>query len=171
MNFQSTRPKMYILKIRELSHDSLLAWTVSKRTCYFQRTSSQVSQYEVPRYQVYYPKLITTKFILSKLAADLEESNMWHCSWSRFQESCLSRAADSSNPTQLDHLSRRKRVQTRRLRTWVSASLKSRKKVEKESQSKQCKHPLRGSATFGYFFLLLNLESWNLACLCKIEIP
>ena len=31
---------------------------------------------------------------------------------SRLRESCLSRAVDSSNPTQLDHLSRRKRVPT-----------------------------------------------------------
>ena len=30
---------------------------------------------------------------------------------------------------------------------------------------------LRGSTTFGYFFLLLNLEAWNLARVCKIEIP
>ena len=30
---------------------------------------------------------------------------------------------------------------------------------------------LRGSNTLGYFFLLLlNLEAWNLACVCKIEI-
>ena len=28
---------------------------------------------------------------------------------------------------------------------------------------------LRGSATFGYFFLLLNLDAWNLECVCKIE--
>ena len=28
---------------------------------------------------------------------------------------------------------------------------------------------LRGSATLRYFFLLLNLEAWNLACVCKIE--
>ena len=31
--------------------------------------------------------------------------------------------------------------------------------------------PLKGSTTFRYFFLLLNLEAWNLVCVCKIEIP
>ena len=36
----------------------------------------------------------------------------WHCSRSRLRESRVSRGADSSNPTQLDHLSRRKRVAT-----------------------------------------------------------
>ena len=35
-----------------------------------------------------------------------------HCSRSRLQESRVRRAADSSNPTQLDRLSRRKRVPT-----------------------------------------------------------
>ena len=30
---------------------------------------------------------------------------------------------------------------------------------------------LRGSASQGNFFLLLNLEAWNLSHVCKIEIP
>ena len=30
---------------------------------------------------------------------------------------------------------------------------------------------LRGSAKLRYFFLLLKLEAWNMACICKIEIP
>ena len=31
--------------------------------------------------------------------------------------------------------------------------------------------PNKGSTTFRYFFLLLNLEAWNLACVCQIKIP
>ena len=47
--------------------------------------------------------------------------------------------------------------------------------IRPDSRSKQPKNRrrlfLRGFATFRYFFLLLNLEAWNLACVCKIEIP
>ena len=30
---------------------------------------------------------------------------------------------------------------------------------------------LRGSITLKNIYILLNLESWKLACVCKIEIP
>ena len=45
------------------------------------------------------------------------------------------------------------------------------KKIKSFMEEEIPSNSLRGSAPFLYFFLLLNLEAWNLVCLCKIEIP